>query len=120
MGTRIGARVGEDMDRVQRTLTRHHGAFILAKADGKIIGTVWATYDGRRGWINHLCVHPDFRRGSIASTLLEKAEARLHEEGCMRVNLLIFPENEHDLQNYYARRGYGTYDLIFMYKELKT
>ena len=53
------------------------GGFIGAFADGKLVGIVVATHDGRKGWINRLAVHPDYRRRGIAKKLIEEAEEYL-------------------------------------------
>ena len=34
----------------------------VAVVDGKIVGTVLAGHDGRRGFIHHMAVLPEFRR----------------------------------------------------------
>jgi GNAT superfamily N-acetyltransferase len=32
---------------------------------GELVGVVLTTHDGRKGWINRLAVHPDYRRQGI-------------------------------------------------------
>lgn len=55
--------------------------FLLAFDGPELVGSVIATHDGRKGWINRLAVHPDHRMKGLARTLLEEAEKRLSDQG---------------------------------------
>lgn len=52
------------------------------------------SFDGRRGWINRLVVHPRARGERIGERLLREVEESLKARGCDKVNLLIEPENK--------------------------
>ncbi len=45
--------------------------------DSRLVGVVLATHDSRRGWINRLAVHPDYRRRGIGTQLVREAEREL-------------------------------------------
>ncbi len=100
-----------------RKLTRDPELFLVAEDGGRIVGTVLGSYDGRRGWINRLAVHPDVRGQGLADRLMAEVERRLLAIGCDKVNLLIEPDNA-GVQAYYARLGYSVDPLIFMEKWL--
>ena len=61
---------------------------------GTLVGAVMATHDGRKGWINRLAVHPDFRRQGIGRMLIDAAEAALHQRGIDVIAALIEPGND--------------------------
>ena len=61
----------------------------LAVAGKEIIGSVLATPDTRKGWINRLAVVPEYRRKGIASSLVIKAEQWLENKGIEIVACLI-------------------------------
>jgi uncharacterized protein len=84
---------------------------------GQITGTVFGTYDGRRGWVHRLATRPDRRGQGIASGLLAELERRLLALGCAKVNLLIEPDNA-AVAGFYARLGYRRDDVLFMEKWL--
>lgn len=107
----------DTVDGLARKLERDPDLFLLAVADGEVIGTVLGSYDGRRGWINRLAVRQDWRGKGLADRLMVEVERRLAAIGCEKVNLLIEPENG-NVQAYYERLGYGTDPLIFMEKWL--
>lgn len=61
---------------------------------GELIGSVLATHDGRRGWINRLAVRRDYRRQGIATALIHAAEDALREQGIEIFAALVEPGNE--------------------------
>jgi ribosomal protein S18 acetylase RimI-like enzyme len=50
--------------------------FVLAEAEGTIIGAVMGGYDGRRGIVYHLAVDPVRRRQGIGRALMRELERR--------------------------------------------
>jgi GNAT superfamily N-acetyltransferase len=94
-------------------------SLVLVDVDeaGEIAGSVFGTFDGRRGWVTRLAVTPARRGEGIASRLLGALEERLTELGCARVNLLVDTDNA-DVTGFYAARGYVTEDVILMTKPL--
>jgi len=75
---------------------------------GDLIGIVLSTHDGRKGWINRLAVHPDWRRQGVAKTLISAAEDVLHEQGIDVIAALIEPGNDPSLALFLGS-GYEDY-----------
>ena len=63
----------DERSQMERYLKRNEGLSQVAVIDGKIIGTVLAGHDGRRGFIHHMAVLPEYRRRRIGHALAEKA-----------------------------------------------
>ena len=49
----------------------------------EMIGVIIANYDGRRGWLNRLAIHPDRRGIGLAGMLIREAELFLQEQGAV-------------------------------------
>lgn len=79
--------------------------------DGELIGVVLTTHDGRKGWINRLAVHPQWRRQGVGQKLIQAAEQRLHEQGIDVVSALIEPENDASLA-LFQKAGYADFTGI--------
>jgi len=77
---------------------------VAEKAEGQVLGTVMAGYDGHRGWLYAVACDPAWRRQGIASALIEEACRRLTALGCAKVNLQIRAGNEEAAAFY---RGLG-------------
>ena len=79
------------------------GLFLVAEdGNGAVVGSVMASWDGRRGWINRLAVDPSARGGGLGERLMIEAESRLAAIGCDKVNLLIEPDNA-AVEGFYRR-----------------
>jgi len=66
---------------------------IGAYLDGRLVGMVIASSDGRKGWINRLAVLPEFRGRDIARNLIRRAEDALRKTGIMITACLIMDDN---------------------------
>lgn len=62
--------------------------------DKEINGIIMVGSDGRRGYIYHTAVHPNYRSEGIASKLVDAALQALRELGINKVALVVFDRNE--------------------------
>ncbi len=63
--------------------------FLVAEADGRIVGSVIGGWDGWRGHIARLAADPALRRKGIARRLVNEIESRLHARGAHRIYALV-------------------------------
>jgi ribosomal protein S18 acetylase RimI-like enzyme len=92
--------------------------FLVGVLDGKIVASVMAGYEGHRGWLNYLCVDPNFQRRGFARAIVQEAERLLREAGCPKINLQVRTTN-HGVIEFYRRIGYSTDDVVSMGKRLE-
>ncbi len=100
-----------------RKLAQRDQLFLLAVKDNQLIATVMGGYDGHRGWVNYLAVHPNFQRNGVATALVQQLEKRLIALGCPKLQLLIRKDNI-DVQSFYEQLGYDEIDAICLGKRL--
>jgi ribosomal protein S18 acetylase RimI-like enzyme len=91
--------------------------FLIAELEGKVLGTALAGFDGVRGWVHHVAVHPDHQRRGVAASLIAAAEAGLKEMGCQKLNLQVRATNTAVLA-FYEDLGFQAEDRISFGKVL--
>ena len=79
----------DSADALAGLLHRDPGSLIVAEADGRIVGSVIAGWDGWRGSVYRLAVAPDHRRQGLGTVLLRAAEGRLAECGARRSHAIV-------------------------------
>ena len=94
--------------------------FLVAQAEGMVVGSVMAGYDGHRGSINYLGVSVGHRKKGIGRALMRAAEQRVSWGlGCPKINLQVRAENPEAVE-FYRRLGYEAFEVIDMGKRLIT
>jgi ribosomal protein S18 acetylase RimI-like enzyme len=83
--------------------------------NGQLIGAVLVTHDTRKGWINRLAVHPDYRRKGYATGLIAAAERELRAMGLQIFAVLIESDNNASVE-LFSREGYKAHDIVYMSK----
>jgi ribosomal protein S18 acetylase RimI-like enzyme len=91
--------------------------FFVAECAGEIVGTCMGGFDGHRGWVHRLAVHPTRRRLGIAAALMARLEQALHARGCPKLNLQVRAGNR-DVVAFYRRLGYTVEDRVSLGKVL--
>ena len=103
---------------IARKLKVQAELFLVGYLEDKLIASVMAGYDGHRGWINYLAVHPDFQGRGYGKQLMDNVENGLRELGCPKINLQIREEND-KVFTYYQKLGFVEEKRINMGKRLE-
>jgi ribosomal protein S18 acetylase RimI-like enzyme len=82
-------------------ISRYFGMF----ENDTMLGVIIANYDGRRGWLNRLAIHPEYRGQRLAGELIREAEAFLEELGAV-VNCGLIEEMNTPSMACFERAGY--------------
>lgn len=101
----IRLRSADSRETIQRYLTRNPGMSFVARTGSRLVGCVMSGHDGRRGYLYHLAVAPDFRRQGIALRLVTSCLKKLAEAGIDKTQVQVVVENDvaHD---FWAGRGW--------------
>lgn len=96
---------------IEKQLGRPNIFFLVAEGEGRVIGTVLATHDGRKGWINRLAVDASWRKKGIGRQLILEAEKRLATSGVQIFACLIEEDNAVSME-VFGRLGYEKHPEI--------
>lgn len=97
-------------------LKRNPNTNFVVYEDGQLVGAILCGHDGRRGYIYHTVVLPDYRRRGIASSLVESAIAALQKEGITRVCLNVMETNEQG-KKFWISKGWKKKDFLGFYSK---
>lgn len=82
-----------------------------------IIATAMGGYEGHRGWVNYLAVHPEFQGKGYGLQMMADLEEKLVARGCPKINLQIRSNNKKVIA-FYESIGYSIDEVVSMGKRL--
>lgn len=103
---------------VGKFIERNPETCLVAIMDSSIVGVIMVGNDGRRGYIYHTAVDPEFRKQGIARKLVDAAMKALSALGIHKVALVVFERN--DTGNaFWESQGFAVRnDLVYRNKAL--
>lgn len=98
---------------IEKFLKRNPTTNFVAQVRNKIVGVILCGHDGRRGYIYHTAVNPDYRRNGIGQNLVNAALKALKEEEINKVALVVFSSNDLGNTFWQSLRFQERDDLIY-------
>jgi ribosomal protein S18 acetylase RimI-like enzyme len=84
---------GDDREGVAQFLARNPGLSRVAIDGSIIVGVTFCGNDGRRGYIYHLAVDPNYRGRGLGKRLVEECLEGLRRIGLQRANIMVATDN---------------------------
>ena len=101
---------------IKKEMKNCKNLFFVAEHQGQIIGSIFGTHDGRKGWINRLAVHPKTQRQGIGNHLVSLVEQQLSTLGVEIIAGLIETWNQESIQ-FFRQIGYTEHkDIVYFSK----
>jgi ribosomal protein S18 acetylase RimI-like enzyme len=95
----------DDAPAIEALLARDPEALLVATEGGRLAGSIVAGWDGWRGQLSRLAVHPEERRRGLGTALVGAAEDRLRRLGARRIAAIVV--DDHDAARaFWAAAGY--------------
>ena len=103
---------------IARKLQVQPELFLVGILDSNLIATVMGGYDGHRGWVNFLAVHPDFRENGYEQKIMNSVETEIRKMGCPKINLQIRSGND-KIAFFYQKLGLTNDHVVSMGKRME-
>lgn len=103
----------DELSELLLTLERDPDLFIVAENTHLIVGAVLARFDGRRGYIYHLAVAPQYQNQEIGTKIMKEVCVRLLGKNCRKINLHVNPDSP-EVMRFYKKLGYQHERLLYM------
>jgi ribosomal protein S18 acetylase RimI-like enzyme len=107
----VGLTDSDAPDVLQGFLDRNPNLSLVARDGSRLIGAVLCGHDGRRGFLYHLAVIPEYRGRGVGRRIVETCLASLSALGILKCNIFLYVDNEAG-QRFWDRCGWtGRDDL---------
>ncbi len=110
----------DSLENIVRQIGLANVRFLVAEEGegGRVVGTVLATHDGRKGWINRVAVDATLRKMGLGARLVGEAERWLESQGLDILACLIEDDNAVSMA-VFERLGYKKHPEIIYFAKRK-
>jgi len=102
---------------IDRKVQCQPALFLIGTVNSLVISSAMAGYDGHRGSVFYLAVHPEHQGLGYGQQLIAHIESLLTELGCPKLNVVVRSTNDSVL-SFYDRLFYSTDDVVSLGKRL--
>ena len=86
--------VDDSREGVESFLRRNPTTSVVARQDGRLVGSILCGHDGRRGCMYHVCVNKDYRMHGIGKAMVVHCMEALQKEKINKISLIAFSSND--------------------------
>jgi ribosomal protein S18 acetylase RimI-like enzyme len=110
----IGLSSADSKERIKYYLDRNPGSSFTAWDGGRLVGAVLCGHDGRRGYLHHLAVDPEYRKHGIGRKLSDACMAALGKQGIDKAHIFVYGSNQEGLTFWQKAGWYRRHELVLM------
>ncbi|MFX1456550.1 MAG: GNAT family N-acetyltransferase [Promethearchaeota archaeon] len=101
----ISVSSSDSKEEINRMLIKNPDLFLIGRIQGKIIAVVMGGFDGRRGYVHHLAVHPEYQKEGNGRKIMNKLIEIFRQKEIHKVHLFIEKTNK-EVINFYKNLGW--------------
>jgi ribosomal protein S18 acetylase RimI-like enzyme len=98
--------VGADAEGLSALLDTDRDALLIAESESAVIGSLIAAWDGWRGNLYRLVVHPDSRRQGLGLALARAGERHLRHRRAARLTAIV-DDDDRRAMAFWSAAGYS-------------
>ena len=92
-GLHMSGEYTETTEGFAKFLERNPGNSFVARDQNKLVGAVFGSHDGRRGYITHMAVAQEYRRHGVGRSLVKHVVDSLKSAGISRIGIFVLKSN---------------------------
>jgi len=100
-------------DEIARILKRNPDLFLIGKENEKVLAVVMGAFDGRRGYVHHLAIDPDYQKKKYGKMMMDELIEKFHIKKAHKVHLFIEKYNK-EVVDFYRKLGWEVRDDLIM------
>lgn len=89
----VGLNESDTPECLEIFLNRNPGLSLVVRDGQKVVGAVLCGHDGRRGYLHHLAVAPEYRNRGLGTRLIERCLSQLRSLGILKCNIFVYNDN---------------------------
>lgn len=109
----ISVSSSDNKEELARMSRQNPDLFLIGKASDAIIGVVMGGFDGRRGYVHHLAVDPNYQKRGYGKLLMDELIKRFRQKGVHKVHLFIEKRNK-KVVDFYKNLGWQVRENLIM------
>ncbi len=112
-----GTERGDNLRVINRTLAMGGRLIVMTGDNKKVIGSSWMTQDGRRMFLHHFAIDPDFQGRGLSHQLMKESMSWMRECG-LQIKLEVHRSND-IARSLYLKYGYKELgdDLVYIIRD---
>lgn len=112
---KAGISVGstDTKEELKKIVKRNPHLFLIGKIDERLISVVMGGFDGRRGYVHHLAVDPDYQKKGYGKIMMYELLDKFRKMRVHKVHLFIEKYNK-TVVDFYRNLGWEIRDDLIM------
>ena len=103
----------DTIDEVTRVFNRNPDLILIGKVQEKVIAVVIGAFDGRRGYVHHLAVDPNYQKMGFGKTIMDALIEQFRKMNIHKVHLFIEKSNR-SVVEFYKNIGWDVREDLTM------
>ena len=109
----ISVSSSDTKEELEKMYNRNPQLFLLGKIKEKVVGVVMGGFDGRRGYIHHLAIDPEYQKKGYGRLMVDNLIKKFRKWGVHKVHLFIEKNNKKVIK-FYQNLGWKIRDDLIM------
>jgi len=111
--TGISVSSSDTKEELEKMYNLNPQLFLLGKIKEKVVGVVMGGFDGRRGYLHHLAIDPEYQKKGYGRLMVDNLITKFRKLGVHKVHLFI-EKNNKEVVKFYQNLGWKIRDDLIM------